>query len=153
MDYLKNIANAATTIFEGLTITASHMFRRPITIQYPDRTPTPVKEMLFPRYRGFLDVDMKICTGCTLCQGACPIQCIEIGATKQGDPPQRVISKFNVDIGKCMFCWLCVEVCPTAAIKFTREFERATPNLSDLTFKFVEEGKTAVPYKKNSHPL
>jgi formate hydrogenlyase subunit 6/NADH:ubiquinone oxidoreductase subunit I len=171
MSYFSNIASAALTIFEGLTITASHMLRRPITVQYPDRTIEPVKELLFPRYRGFLSVDMNICTACTLCKTSCPIQCIEIKIDKisagekqqeaksrqqsamsgeQTAPVQRVITKFDVDIGKCMFCGLCVEACPTGAIHFTREFEAATSDLNDLTFKFVDEGKCVVPYKKGS---
>ena len=146
MGYFTNITTGLSTIFEGLTITASHLLRRPITVQYPDRIPVPLTETLPARYRGFLKADMNICTGCTLCQGACPIQCIEIGITKT--VAGRVISKFNIDIGKCMFCGLCTEVCPTGAIHFTREFEGSTPDLNDLTFKFVEEGKFVVPYKK-----
>ena len=147
MSYFREIFEAASTIFEGLTITASHMLRRPITTQYPDRTPRPVKEMLPSTYRGFLETDMKICTGCTLCMQACPIQCIDIQVTK---PPQRLISKFDIDISKCMFCGLCVEPCPTGAIHFTREFEKATPDINSLIFKFVEEGNPVVPYKKGS---
>ncbi len=147
MGYFTNIASGLSTIFEGLTITASHLLRRPITIQYPDRIPAPVTETLPLRYRGFLKTEMNICTGCTLCQSACPIQCIEIGITKA---PTRVINKFNIDIGKCMFCGLCTEVCPTGAIHFTREFEGSTADLNDLVFKFIEEGKFVVPYKKGS---
>ncbi len=163
MSYFSNITSGLSTIFEGLTITASHLLRRPITIQYPDRIPAPVTETLPLRYRGFLKTDMNICTGCTLCQSACPIQCVEIGIEKAvasdqclvtGEKPQatpqRVISKFNIDIGKCMFCGLCTEVCPTGAIHFTREFEGSTPNLDDLIFKFVEEGKCVIPYKKGN---
>lgn len=150
MGYFKDIADSFSTIFEGLTITASHMFRRPITVQYPDRIPSPVKETLSPRYRGFLKADMGICTGCMLCQNACPIQCIEVGVAKQGEPPQRMICKFNIDIGKCMFCGLCVEVCPTGAVHFTREFEKAVEKLDELVFRFVEEGKPVVPYKKGA---
>lgn len=155
LDYFKNIANATATIFEGLTITASHLFRRPITIQYPDRTKKPVKEMLPEVYRGFLETEIAICTGCTLCQQACSIQCIDIEITKfeapqasgeKPTPPQRLISKFDIDIGKCMFCGLCAETCPTGAIRFTREFERATPKLEELVFKFVK-GEPVVPYK------
>jgi len=148
MGYFSDIADAAKTIFEGLTITASHMLRRPITVQYPDRISVPIRETMAPRYRGFLEVDMKICTGCTLCMQACPIQCIDIGITK--GVPTRLISKFDIDIGKCMFCGLCTEPCPTGAIRFSREFERATPDLNDLMFEFVEEGKTVVPYKRSA---
>lgn len=161
MDYFKNIFESAATVFEGLTITASHMFRKPITIQYPDRTLSPVIEMLPSRYRGFLEVDMKICTGCTLCMQACPIQCINIEIAKQeagslkqeGEvktPPQRLITKFNIDIALCMFCGLCTEPCPTGAIRFSKRFENATEDINKLMFKFVEEGKPVAPYKKSS---
>lgn len=153
MNAAKNIWRAVTTIIEGLSITASHMLRRPITVQYPDRTPQPVREMLPERFRGFLGVDMGICTGCTLCEQACPIDCIRIGIEKAPIPEGaatkvsgRLIAAFDVDIGKCMFCGLCTEVCPTGAIHFTREFERATPRLSDLLFRFVA-GAPVVPYK------
>ena len=149
MGYFGNIARSAATIFEGLTITASHLFRKPITVQYPDRTEVPVKDMMNVRYRGFLHVDMKICTGCTLCQSACPIQCVQIGVAKNAEG-KRAISKFDIDLGKCMFCGLCTEVCPTQAISFTREFERASENLNDLTFHFVKDGELIEPYKKGS---
>lgn len=153
MKYFSNIIEVFSTTIEGLTITASHLLRRPITVQYPDRTHKPVKEMLPPNYRGFLDVDMSICTGCTLCMQACPIECINIEfikkQTAEGAPPQRLISRFDIDIGLCMFCGLCVEPCPTTAIHFTREFERATQNLNELLFKFVT-GEPVVPYKQTA---
>lgn len=180
IQYFKNIWSAATTIFEGLTITVSHFFRRPITIQYPDRTKIPVIDMLPERSHGFLKADMSICTGCLICMQACPIQCIEIkiekretspspltlspqgrgsNALPEGEnpaeapkpaPAQRLITKFDIDIGKCMFCGLCTEPCPTNAIHFTKEFERATENLDDLTFKFVDPAKPVVPYKRGA---
>lgn len=151
--YFNNIWAATTTVVEGLSITASHWLRRPITIQYPDRTPRPVKEMLPERSRGLLDVDLKICTACTLCEQICPIRCIAIGIEKRPPPdgtagkaPQRLLSSFDVDVSLCMFCGFCTEVCPTGAIHFTREFERATPDLADLVFHFVA-GEPIVPYK------
>jgi len=159
MNYFRNIVDAVKTTVEGLSITASHLLRRPITIQYPDRTKIPVKDMLPSVYRGFLDVDMHICTGCMLCMNACPIQCIVIEIVKKElhptennaaphKPPQsiRLIEKFDINIALCMFCGLCTEVCPTGAIHFTREFERATPNINDLIFHFVGD-ELVVPYK------
>lgn len=155
IEYFKNIYRSATTIFEGLTITASHLLRKPITTQYPDRTKKPVIEMLPERYRGFLNCDPKICTACTLCEQSCPINCISIGIDKkqvanpvEGKPPLtvRMISSFDIDIGLCMFCGLCVEACPTGAIHFTKEFERAVPSLGELVFRFVK-GAPVEPYK------
>ncbi|HHH10777.1 MAG TPA: NADH-quinone oxidoreductase subunit I, partial [Sorangium sp.] len=55
-EYLKSISHTANTILEGMAVTFSHLFREPTTIQYPDRIPRPVSQMLPPRYRGFLEV-------------------------------------------------------------------------------------------------
>lgn len=144
--YLNNISSATKTIFEGLSITFSHMFRKPTTIQYPD-TLIPVKDTLPERYRGFLHVDTTICTCCTLCETSCPIDCIVIEHGKDQELGQRVMTRFDIDEAKCMYCGLCTEPCPTGAIAFTREFEAATSNLNDLVFKFVKAGDKIIPYK------
>jgi NADH-quinone oxidoreductase subunit I/NAD(P)H-quinone oxidoreductase subunit I len=86
--YFKNLSDAVTTIFEGMSITCSHFVRKPYTIQYPDRIPVRIQDTLPPRYRGILAVDLEICTGCLACERACPIDCIVIDAPKdQKNPP------------------------------------------------------------------
>ena len=75
-DYVQNIRETLGTIFEGMAITASHFMRKPFTIQYPDRMEIRVQDSLPFRYRGLLDVDLEICTGCLACERACPIDCI-----------------------------------------------------------------------------
>lgn len=146
MSYFANIKTTAQTVFEGLTITFSHFFRKPVTIQYP-YTEVPVSEMLPDRYRGFLNVDTTICTCCTLCETSCPIDCIVIEHGKDKDLGQRVMTRFDIDEAKCMYCGLCTEPCPTGAIAFTKNFEAATSDLESLVFKFVKEGEKIIPYK------
>ena len=105
-----------------------------MTVQYPDRTPMPVRDMLPPRYRGFLEVDAAICTGCQACERACPIGCIQITLEKDpANPKQRVVTQFDIDEAKCMFCGLCVEPCPTGSIQHTREFEGSQRNVRNLS--------------------
>jgi NADH-quinone oxidoreductase chain I len=131
-----------------LHITASHLFREPITIQYPDRTgDRTVADLLPDRYRGFLQVDMDICTACKLCEKDCPIDCIEIIIEKNEETKQRYMTIFDIDLAKCMWCGLCTEPCPTGAIHFTPEFERSTTNLRDLLFHYIPEGGQVIPYK------
>lgn len=146
-EYFRNIKDTTTTIFEGMTITFSHLVRKPVTIQYPDRCPRPVKETLPDRFRGFLKVDMEICTACLACMNDCPIDCIKIVTEKDEATKERLLTQFDIDEAKCMYCGLCTEPCPTGAIHFTKEFERSTEDLNDLLFKFVPEGQMIVPYK------
>ena len=87
--YVRNIRETLETIFEGMAITASHFVRKPFTIQYPDRTEIRVQDSLPFRYRGLLDVDLEICTGCLACERACPIDCIVIDAEFQDQVPAR----------------------------------------------------------------
>lgn len=147
-EYAENVKNAVTSIWDGMSITLSHLLRRPMTVQYPDRTGVAVKYTLAPRYRGFLEVDMDICTGCQACERACPIQCIAIEIEKDpANPKLRVMTRFDIDEAKCMYCGLCVEPCPTGAIQHTREFEGSMVNLSNLVFRYVDPTRPAPLYK------
>ena len=124
-DYFRHIKDAVVTIFDGMAVSASHLLRRPYTIQYPDRTPVRVQDTLPFRYRGILDVDLEICTGCLACERACPIDCIVIVCEKNAQTRELTISQFDIDIAKCMYCGLCSEPCPTGSIHHTTGVRRA----------------------------
>src|SRR3954471_3317503 len=148
--YVKNVRDTAKSFWEGMSVTLSYMFRKPMTTQYPDRMGVPVHQTIPARYRGFLEVDMDICTACQACERACPIAVINIDILK-GDgktTPKLRMERFDIDIGKCMYCGLCVEPCPTGAIQHTREFEGAVMHFNNLTLRFVPDPLVpAVPYK------
>jgi NAD(P)H-quinone oxidoreductase subunit I len=153
--YFAGIFRSARSVLEGMAITFSYLFKRPITIQYPD-VARPLNQTLPERYRGFLEVDLATCTGCKACERDCPIDCIAIDLEKVGDV--RAMTRFDIDMGKCMYCNICVESCPvpnrapgdaedTRCIRMTREFEGATDFFPTLTFRFIRPGDAVVPYR------
>ena len=151
-EYLRHIRDAVVTVFDGMAVSASHLIRRPYTIQYPDRTPVRVQDTLPFRYRGILDVDLEICTGCLACERACPIDCITIVCEKNAQTRELTISQFDIDIAKCMYCGLCSEPCPTGSIHHTTEFEGADFSLESLIRRFVPEPIVAYKPKKGPEP-
>src|SRR3984893_1916503 len=150
--YFRHIKEAVATIFDGMAVSASHLIRKPYTIQYPDRMPVRVQDTLPFRYRGILDVDMEICTGCLACDRACPIDCIAIAIDKNAQTREILISQFDIDMAKCMYCGLCSEVCPTGSIHHTTEFEGADYSLESLIRRFITEPFVAYKPKKGPEP-
>jgi len=145
-DYVRPIINASKTIYEGMVVTFANMLRKPVTIQYPDKTEVPVRDQLPPRSRGFLELDITRCTACKLCMNACPIECIDIRVEKN-EEKKRGMTVFDIDLGKCMFCGLCVEPCPTGCLYFTPEFEGAVLEVDSLVVRYIEDGGFVLPAK------
>src|SRR5258708_33825431 len=148
------IKDTAKSAWEGMSVTLSYMFRRPMTVQYAGQEAAamqlgPLVQYTLPsRYRGFLEVDMDTCTACQACERACQINVIGIGIAKDpANPKNRVMTRFDIDEAKCMFCGLCVEPCPTGAIQHTREFEGSQRILSNMVLRFVDPVRPIAPYK------
>jgi NADH-quinone oxidoreductase subunit I len=146
--YFTNIKETVTTIFEGMSVTFSHFVRRPYTVQYPDRMPMRIEDTLPFRYRGILEVDLEICTGCLACERACPIDCIVIEAVKDKQTKAMMLNRFDIDIAKCMYCGLCSEPCPTGSIHHTPQFEGADYSLESMLRRFVKTPVVAYKPKK-----
>jgi NAD(P)H-quinone oxidoreductase subunit I len=114
-------------IAKGMALTFKHLFRPPITVQYPEQ-----KLNVSRRIRGNELVWLiERCTGCATCAKACPQGNIEI-VTHLGDENKYVVDKFEVDAGRCMFCGLCVEACPFDALAMGRSYERAQYRRRDV---------------------
>lgn len=150
-EYAENVTETVKSFWHGLSITLSHVLRRPITVQYPDRTGLPVVDQLPPRYRGFLEVDIAICTGCQACERACPISCIQMVLEKDPHNPKlRMVTQFDIDEAKCMFCGLCVEPCPTGSLQHSREFEGSRRSVRNLVFRWADPPFPVYKVDKNA---
>ncbi len=118
---------------KGLGVTWTHMFRRKITVQYPEeRTPQS------PRFRGLHALRRypngeERCIACKLCEAVCPAMAITIESDQREDGSRRT-TRYDIDLTKCIFCGFCEEACPVDAIVETRIFEYHGEKRGDLYY-------------------
>lgn len=114
--YFAGIWSAIVTSLKGMAITWDHMWRRPVTIQYPEQEIRPS-----PNFRGLHVYDIDNCDACYLCAKACPVQCLTLET--EGKGKNAVVKRYTIDYSKCLFCNLCCEPCPTYAIYMGTEWD------------------------------
>jgi NADH-quinone oxidoreductase subunit I len=98
-------------LFDGLSVTGRHLFKKKVTIEYPEQ-----KKLPSDRFRGMFRLDEERCIKCTLCAIECPIDIIYIdwhNEKNEAGKSEKVLDRFDVDLKRCMFCQLCEEACPT----------------------------------------
>lgn len=117
-------------IAKGLTVTLKHLFRRPVTTQYPEQRLNTSR-----RIRGNELVWAKDkCTGCATCAKTCPQGVIRIETSVSLEENKYKVERFEVDTGYCIFCGLCVEACPYDALFLGYNYERAKYRRGELVF-------------------
>ena len=99
-------------LFAGLGITGRNLFRKKMSIQYPEDRIEPAH-----RFRGMFRLDEERCIKCTLCARDCPIDIVYIDwhqeVNEETKKKEKVLDRFDIDVQRCMFCGLCEEACPT----------------------------------------
>ena len=119
-------------LLKGLQITFSHMFKKPVTLQYPNERPT-----IPPGFRGLhaLNVshDKAKCVACYLCPTVCPAKCITVEAGEDANH-DKFAEKYEIDMLRCIFCGYCVEACPVDAVRMSDTFELANYSRADFTY-------------------
>ncbi|MCI0399715.1 MAG: NADH-quinone oxidoreductase subunit NuoI [Gammaproteobacteria bacterium] len=119
-NYLKSLL--LWELIQGLRVTGRHLFRRKITVQYPEE-----KTPLSPRFRGLHALRRypngeERCIACKLCEAVCPAVAITIESEEREDGTRRT-TRYDIDLTKCIFCGFCEESCPVDSIVETRIFE------------------------------
>jgi NADH-quinone oxidoreductase subunit I len=120
-------------LFKGLALTGRYLFRRKITILYPEQK-TPAS----PRFRGLhalrrYENGEERCIACKLCEAVCPALAITIESERRDDGTRRT-TRYDIDLTKCIFCGFCEESCPVDSIVETHHSEYHGEQRGDLLF-------------------
>ena len=121
-------------IVRGLLVTFRHLFRKNVTLQYPEQ-----KHPLPEGYRGLpaLVTDQEHrtkCVGCFLCEWVCPPKAITIKAGEIETHVEKGPEEFQIDFLRCIMCGYCEEVCPEQAIFLTKTYEVVGTSREELRY-------------------
>jgi len=156
-DFLIYLYRAARAIVLGHAVTLKHLFRRPVTIRYPEE-----EYHATPWHRTYpaLVIDEATrelkCTACMSCERACPPGIIAIERA-QGEDKKTYPGEFWIDMLRCMECGICVEVCPFDALEMVPEYKMTAYHPDDGIFDkerlavVVRGPKTPWPRRKGSY--
>ena len=119
MKPIREFFSGLKSLFIGMGITLRQFFKPTITLQYPHESLKMPK-----RFRGHIELvrdqetGRPLCYACTLCQKACPSDCIMLEGAKMEGEKKKSVTKYVLDFTKCSLCGACVEVCPTRSLTF-----------------------------------
>ena len=145
----KAFVNSVIRTPRGLLITVKHLFKKPVTLDYPRQ-----KKPMAPRYRGrhYLeryDDGTERCVCCGLCAAACPADAIymEPEETEKGERRARL---YEINLLRCIFCGFCEEACPEEAIFLGQDYEFSSGSRD--SFIWTKEDML-VPHPRKDNPL
>ena len=118
-------------IIKGMSITLSHLFKKKVTIKYPEQ-----QKPFSPVFRGLQVLNRdeegrENCTACGLCAVSCPAEAITMEAAERlpGEEhlyrEEKYAAKYEINMLRCIFCGFCEEACPKDAIYLSETFTPA----------------------------
>lgn len=130
-------------IIGGLWITLKNLFKKPVTLEYPDQAP-----VLPVGYRGAPTLvkdseGREKCVSCQLCEFVCPAKAIrvtpgEIDSESEYAFIQKAPIEFKIDMLRCIYCGLCEEACPEKAIVLQDNFSINGATRQELVYNKVK---------------
>ncbi|MFQ5498662.1 MAG: NADH-quinone oxidoreductase subunit NuoI [Candidatus Zixiibacteriota bacterium] len=148
-ELLLAVRNVVIKIPQGLAVTFKHLFRKPVTLDYPRK-----KKPMSPRYRGLhylerYDDGSERCVCCGLCAAACPADAIYM-EPEEGEAGERRAKMYEINLLRCIYCGYCEEACPEEAIFLGREYE-----FSDSTRDvfIIDKEKLLVKHPRKENPF
>jgi len=131
---MEKTIDAIKSLGTGFATTFKHLFRKPITEQYPEfKRPLPERS----RARIVLTRNpdgTERCVACYLCSAVCPVSCISMQSAEK-ENGRRFAEWFRINLGRCIYCGFCEEACPTSAIQLTPDFENCRQDILSLVFE------------------
>ena len=131
---MSSALEATKALATGLATTFKHLFRKPITEEYPEYKRT-LPERTRARIILTRDPDgEERCVACYLCSAVCPVSCISMQSAAKEDG-RRYATWFRINFARCIYCGLCEEACPTSAIQLTPDFETCEQDILKLVYE------------------
>lgn len=149
IEVIKAVGNVFLKMPKGFVVTFKHLFKKPITLDYPRK-----KKPMAPRYRGkhYLeryDDGTERCVCCGLCAAACPADAIYM-EPEENEKGERRAAIYEINLLRCIFCGFCEEACPEEAIFLGQEYEFSDDNRNSF---IVNKESMLVPHPRRDNPL